>query len=63
MLKKKAPEGCDTCINYVYDDDYDCYTCDLRLDEDELQRYAYSPVFRCPFYQYKDEYINVRKQI
>ena len=63
MQKKNNDTNCDTCINYVYDDDFGCYTCDLRLDEDELQRYAYSPRPRCPFYQYKDEYINVRKQI
>ena len=27
---------CDTCTYYIYDDDYECYTCDRNLDEDEL---------------------------
>ena len=63
MKSQKSDTNCDSCINYVYDDDFGYYTCDLYLDEDEMQRYAYSTQVRCPFYQYKDEYINVRKQI
>ena len=25
---------CDTCTFYIYDDEYECYTCDRDLDED-----------------------------
>lgn len=28
--------NCDCCVNYVYDDEYDCYTCLVNLDEDEM---------------------------
>ena len=35
----------------------------LGRDEDELLAYGYGTRRDCPYYQYKDEYINVRKQI
>ena len=37
MKKKvKSPQGsCEQCNNYVYDEDYECYTCEVDLDEDE----------------------------
>ena len=25
---------CDTCANYVYDEDWECYTCVVNMDED-----------------------------
>lgn len=31
--------NCDYCVNYVYDDEYDCYTCLVNLDEDEMCRF------------------------
>ena len=30
---------CDTCTFYIYDDEYECYTCDRDLDEDEMMRF------------------------
>ena len=27
--------NCEYCVNYSYDDDYECYTCEVNLDEDE----------------------------
>ena len=27
--------NCEYCVNYSYDDDYECYTCEINLDEDE----------------------------
>ncbi|MDE7047651.1 MAG: hypothetical protein K2P25_06685, partial [Lachnospiraceae bacterium] len=37
MKKKiKSPTGnFEQCGNYVYDEDYECYTCEVNLDEDE----------------------------
>lgn len=61
MLKEKRTD-CESCINHTYDEDYDCYICERRLDEDEMLRYSFSKSVRCPFYQYNDEYINVRQQ-
>ena len=28
--------NCENCANYVYDEYYECYTCDMDLDEDEM---------------------------
>ena len=63
MDTKKLPPSCDTCIHHEYDEEMLAYFCDLLLDEDEMTRYSFAPQARCPFYQFHDEYINVRKQI
>lgn len=31
--------NCDACVNYVYDEDYECYCCLVNLDEDEMYRF------------------------
>ena len=65
--KKHTPKApvinCDSCIHFVYDEDYADYACEVSLDEDEMLAYSLGTFRRCPYYQYKDEYINVRKQI
>lgn len=38
MAKKKSA-GCEYCSNYVYDEDYEYYVCDINLDEDEMARF------------------------
>lgn len=63
MEKKPVQGDCDSCIHHQYDEEMLAYYCDLMLDEDEIARYSLSPRPRCPFYQFADEYINVRKQI
>ena len=60
---KPAVRACDSCIHLVYDDDYADYACEVALDEDEMLSYGYGVRRDCPYYQYRDEYINVRKQI
>lgn len=55
--------NCDTCIHYVYDEDYECYTCMVDLDEDEMSRFLAGGSFDCSFYQLDDEYRIVRKQM
>ena len=60
---KKPKASCDSCIHYIYDEDFLCYTCDRNLDQDEMISYTANPYRSCPFYQFNDEYINVRKQI
>lgn len=32
--EKKRISSCDICMNYTYDEDYECYTCEVDLDED-----------------------------
>lgn len=54
---------CDNCINYIYDEDYECYTCLVNLDEDEMGRFLQNTFDNCPYYRLDDEYAVVRKQI
>ena len=53
---------CETCANYIYDDEYDNYFCDINLDEDEMVRFLKSETASCPYYNPYDEYKIVRKQ-
>ena len=53
-MEKKKITNCETCTNFVYDDDYDCYVCMVNLDEDEMYRFLY--------YRLDDEYGVVRHQ-
>ena len=64
MKKKKGPQGsCEQCNNYVYDEDYECCTCEMDLDEDEMARFLSNTYLDCPYYQPGDEYLVVRKQM
>ena len=58
-----ASTNCETCINYVYDEDYECYVCEMDLDEDEMYKFLSSSFDSCPYYQLNDEYKIVRKQM
>ena len=55
--------NCELCAHYVYDDDYECYTCQMNLDEDELYRFVTSTYFDCPYYRNGDDYMVVRHQM
>ena len=55
--------SCDTCRNYVYDEDYEYYVCEMDLDEDEMAAFLSNQRFVCPYYQTDDEYKIVRKQM
>ena len=64
QMKKQGPlTSCDTCGNYVYDDDYGYYLCEADLDEDEMAAFLGNQRFVCPYYQTDDEYKIVRKQM
>ncbi len=43
--------SCESCGNFVYDDDYECYTCEVDLDEDEMARFLQDKFYNCPYYQ------------
>ena len=62
-MKKAGSDGCDTCANYVYDEEYEYYVCEADLDEDEMAAFLLSHEFQCPYYQNGDEYRIVRKQM
>ena len=60
---RMTQSACDTCAYYSYDEDYECYVCDMDLDEDELVRFLSDTHYQCPYYRNGDEYAVVRKQI
>lgn len=55
--------NCECCGNYFYDEEYNCYVCDMDLDEDEMARFLTGAFDHCPYFQYNDEYRIVRKQM
>lgn len=61
--KKAVRTSCDSCSNYIYDEDYEYYICDIDLDEDEMSSFLRGSVEACPYYQLDDEYRVVRKQM
>lgn len=54
--------NCESCTNYVYNEDYECYECLVNLDEDEMLRFMTGTSQSCPYYRADDEYAVVRKQ-
>ena len=55
--------NCECCINYIYDEDFCYYKCEIDLDEDELHKFISDSFKDCPYFQFNDEYKTVRKQI
>ncbi len=53
---------CDSCVNYIFDDEYEDYECQVNLDEDEMGKFLTSSFNDCPYYHLYDEYKTVRKQ-
>lgn len=53
--------NCESCANYIYDEESDCYCCEVDLDEDEMYRFLSDTFYQCPYYQLDDEYRIVRK--
>ncbi|MBE5968592.1 MAG: hypothetical protein E7255_16835 [Lachnospiraceae bacterium] len=58
----KGKANCDYCFNYNYDEDFNCYVCEMNLDEDEMARFMSGHFDSCPYFQFNDEYKIVRKQ-
>lgn len=54
---------CEYCANYVYDDEYEGYVCDVSLDEDEMVRFMTDSSYHCPYFRNGDEYLVVRRQM
>ena len=53
---------CEHCAYYDYNEEYECYECQINLDEDELYRFMQGGSFECPYFTPYDEYKVVRKQ-
>lgn len=41
---------CEDCMFYTYDEEFDDYTCEQDLDEDEMVRFLSREFTACPFY-------------
>ena len=54
--EKKRISSCDICMNYTYDEDYECYTFEVDLDEDEMAHFMQDTYYNCPYFQMGDEY-------
>ena len=59
----KQNTNCECCSNYVFDEDYECYVCEMDLDEDEMARFMTGRFLECPYFQMDGEYRIVRKQM
>ena len=59
----KEVSNCETCVNFVYDDEDECYVCDMNLDQDDMVRFLTGTFDNCPYYQLDDEYQIVRHQM
>ena len=55
--------SCETCDNFVYDEEYEEYFCRMDLDEDEYRRAVFDSDYSCPYYRFANEYEVVWKQI
>lgn len=61
--RKSTITSCDCCNNYAYDEEYECYVCEMDLDEDDMSKFLSGTFQSCPYYQSGDEYMVVRKQM
>lgn len=59
----KSKTNCESCVNYLYNEEYSCYECQADLDQDEMEKFIRDVYTDCPYYQLNDEYKTVRKQI
>ena len=55
--------SCDTCAYNVYDDEDECYYCEVDMDEDDAVRMSEGHYKECPFYRNGDEYAVVKHQM
>lgn len=59
----RGESNCEACMNYIYDEEYECYICDMDLDQDEMGRFLTNTFENCPYFRLGDEYMIVRKQM
>ena len=63
LKKKRRAANCEYCSNYIYDEEWGYYICDMPLDEDEMGKFMTDTFRECPYFQMNDEYKIVRKQM
>ena len=62
-MAQRGQGSCEYCSNYVYDEEYEYYCCNVSLDEDEMARFLRGNTEGCSYFQLENEYKIVRKQI
>ena len=55
--------SCENCSHYLIDTESDFYFCDAALDEDDVAQLMGNTSYKCPYFDFYDEYKIVRKQI
>ena len=53
---------CEECCYYGYDEEYQEYYCDIRMDEDEAYRLKSRNYRECPYFRRGDGYDLSRRQ-
>ncbi len=53
---------CEMCAYYDYDEEYECYVCNVNMDEDDYAGFMSDRKSTCPYFIMYDEYKIVRKQ-
>lgn len=53
---------CESCINFLCDDEEDDYVCCVNLDEDDMVHLLLNKYKKCPYYRLGDDYTIVKKQ-
>ncbi len=59
-MKRKST--CESCVYYNYDEEYNCYVCEVNLDQDEMEKFVTNTFYNCPYFRFYDEYKTVKKQ-
>ena len=54
--------NCELCMNYYYDEEYECMCCAVDLDEDEMYGFLSGNNADCHYFRQGDDYTIVRKQ-
>lgn len=49
-------------MNYIYDEETDCYICLVDLDQDEMEHFLNYATSHCPYFRFCDDYTLARKQ-
>ena len=48
--------NCESCGNFIYDEEFEEYYCQMELDEDEYGRLVSNSNYKCPYFIFNDEY-------
>lgn len=54
--------NCEECVHYDYDEEDDCWFCNVDLDEDEMERFLRRATQECPYYLPGNDYASARRQ-